>query len=268
YYESLPPLSKIYGVTCLLTTTAYYFGLYSHIDIALLYGLVLKRFQIWRLITNFIFLGPFSMGFAFRLWIIAKYGVMLEKGPFDKRTADYVWMLIFGAFSLLAMSIVPFLWSPFMGGSLVFMIVYIWGREFPNAQINVYGLVTLKGFYLPWAMLAFDLLVGNSLKEDMLGITAGHLYYFLTVLYPLSGGKYIFKTPLWVHKLVAFWGKGTQFNAPVRRDPSANVAFRGRSYRLSGATQRTSASANAPQQPNTAGGGAPLTGRGYRLGSR
>ena len=31
----------------------------------------------------------------------AKYGVSLERGPFDKRTADYVWMFIFGAFSLL-----------------------------------------------------------------------------------------------------------------------------------------------------------------------
>ena len=31
----------------------------------------------------------------------ANYGVSLERGPFDKRTADFVWMLIFGAFSLL-----------------------------------------------------------------------------------------------------------------------------------------------------------------------
>lgn len=31
----------------------------------------------------------------------AKYGVSLERGPFDKRTADYVWMLFFGALSLL-----------------------------------------------------------------------------------------------------------------------------------------------------------------------
>ena len=31
----------------------------------------------------------------------ARYGVALERGPFDKRTADYVWMLLFGALSLL-----------------------------------------------------------------------------------------------------------------------------------------------------------------------
>ena len=31
----------------------------------------------------------------------ARYGVMLEKGAFDKRTADFLWMMIFGAISLL-----------------------------------------------------------------------------------------------------------------------------------------------------------------------
>jgi len=26
----------------------------------------------------------------------------------------------------------------------VFMLLYVWSREFPNAQINIYGLVSLK----------------------------------------------------------------------------------------------------------------------------
>ena len=31
----------------------------------------------------------------------ARYGVQLEKGTFEKRTADFLWMMIFGAVSLL-----------------------------------------------------------------------------------------------------------------------------------------------------------------------
>ncbi|KAK9292318.1 hypothetical protein L1049_020284 [Liquidambar formosana] len=141
-------------------------------------------------------------------------------------------------------------------------------REFPNERISIYGLVSLKGFYLPWAMLGLNLLFGNPLKPDILGIVAGHLHYFLTVLYPLSGGKYVFKTPLWVHKVVAFWGEGSQFNTPVQRDPSAGITFRGRSYRLNGTQTSTPAQAQTntsqQQQPNPAAGG-PFTGRSYRL---
>ncbi|KAK9292884.1 hypothetical protein L1049_020865 [Liquidambar formosana] len=236
-------------MACLMFTSALYLQLYSTEWIHLSYGLVFKRFQIWRLITNFFFLGQFSFPFAMNLFIILKYGVSLERGPFDKRTADYVWMLIFGALSLLVMAAVPFLYTPFMGTSLVFMIVYVWGREFANERINSI-----------WPGLT----EGLPLKPCILGMVVGHLYYFLTVLYPLSGGKYAFKTPLWVHKVVAFWGEGTQFNAPVQRDPFAGVSFRGRSYRLNGSTRTSTRTNTSEQQPNPAAGD-PFRGRSYRL---
>ncbi|KAK2439795.1 derlin-1.1 [Trifolium repens] len=146
------------------------------------------------------------------------------------------------------MAAVPDLWSPYNGISLVSMIVYVWSREFPNEIINIYDLVSLKSFYLPWAMLALDLLFGNPIMADILGIVAGHLYYFLTVLHPLAGGNFKFKTPLLVHKLVAYWGEGTQMNSPVQLElyleeeatvlvveaekQEDGIAFRGRSYRL------------------------------------
>lgn len=134
------------------------------------------------------------------------------------------------------LSLIPFLRSGFLGISLVFMLLYVWSREFPNAQISIYGLVTLKvlwpgfirrlligysctemsvgvglihgifipilwfqAFYLPWAMLALDVIFGSPITPDLLGIIAGHLYYFLTVLHPLAGGRNILKTPMWVY---------------------------------------------------------------------
>lgn len=57
----------------------------------------------------------------------------------------------------------------------------------------------IQGFYLPWAFLGLDLIFGDPLKPDILGMVAGHLYYFLTVLHPLAGGKLMLKTPLWVY---------------------------------------------------------------------
>ncbi|XP_022730381.1 derlin-1-like [Durio zibethinus] len=238
FYNSLPPISKFYGTACLLATTAFHLGLYDVNHIALIYKYVFKYFQVWRLITNFFFLGKFSINFGIRLLMIARYGVQLEKGPFERRTADFLWMMIFGAFSLLVLSAIPIFWTPFLGISLVFMLLYVWSREFPNAQINIYGLVTLKAFYLPWAMLALDVIFGAPLVPDLLGIIAGHLYYFLTVLHPLATGKVILKTPLWVHKLVERWRIGApaqpSSRAAAQPDRSTGVAFSGRSYRLNG----------------------------------
>ncbi|KAM0945719.1 putative derlin, Rhomboid-like superfamily [Dioscorea sansibarensis] len=233
YYNSLPPVSKAYGTLCLLTTAAVQLGLLDASFIALYYPWVFHRFQVWRLFTNFFFLGKFSINFGIRLLMIARYGVQLERSAFDKRTADYLWMMIFGALSLLALSAIPLLQSAFLGISLVFMLLYLWSREFPTAQINIYGLVTLKAFYLPWAMLALDVIFGSPILPDLMGIIAGHLYYFLTVLYPLSTGRNILKTPIWVHRIVARWQVGAQINSPVQPGNSySSGAFRGRSYRL------------------------------------
>ncbi|XP_043721847.1 derlin-1 isoform X2 [Telopea speciosissima] len=199
FYNSLPPITKAYGTLCLLATTAYQIGLYNPVYFALDYRLVFLRFQVWRLFTNFFFLGNFSINFGIRLLMIIRYGVQLENGPFERRTADFLWMMVFGGLSLLVLTAIPLLRSYFLGVSLVFMLLYVWSREFPNAQINIYGLVTLKAFYLPWTMLALDVIFGSPLAPDLLGIIAGHLYYFLTVLHPLAGGKNILKTPLWVY---------------------------------------------------------------------
>ncbi|ERN15185.1 derlin-1.2 isoform X1 [Amborella trichopoda] len=232
FYRSLPPVSKAYGTICLLTTTAVQLGLIDLDYIVLIPNRVFRNFQIWRLITNFFFLGNFSINFGIRLLMIARYGVQLERGPFDRRTADFLWMMLFGSFSLLILSLIPPLNSLCLGISSVFMLVYVWSREFPNAQINIYGLVQLRAFYLPWAILVLDVIFGSPLLPDLMGIVAGHLYYFLAVLHPLAGGRNILKTPVWVHKLArSLWVLGPQVNAPAEQSPTTG-AFRGRSYRL------------------------------------
>lgn len=237
YYESLPPISKAFGTLCFVFTTVYQLGLYDPKSIALVYQPVFKNFQVWRLFTNFFFLGPFSINFGIRLLMIARYGVQLEKGPFERRTADFLWMMIFGALSLLLLSAIPIFWNPFLGISMVFMLLYVWSREFPNTQINLYGLVSLKAFYLPWAMLGLDVIFGSPIMPDLLGIIAGHLYYFLTVLHPLATGKYLLKTPNWVQKLVRKYRIGApppSARAQPDTTTSTGGAFRGRSYRLNG----------------------------------
>ncbi|CAI0628550.1 unnamed protein product, partial [Linum tenue] len=239
YYHSLPPITKAYGTVCLAVTTVCSLKLLHPAYIALIYEDVFYRFQVWRLFTSFFFLGNFSINFGIRLLMIARYGVQLEQATFDRRTADFLWMMIFGGLTLLGLSAIPFLWNPFLGISLVFMLLYVWSREFPNAQINIYGLLNIKAFYLPWTMLALDVIFGSPILPDLLGIIAGHFYYFLTVLHPLSTGKTYLKTPRWVQKLVRRYKIGAP--APVNsraaaqpeQQPGTGSAFRGRSYRLS-----------------------------------
>lgn len=43
-----------------------------------------------------------------------------------------------------------------------------------------------EGLYLPWALIAFTVLVGGNPIMDIFGVIAGHLYYFLLEVLPLQ----------------------------------------------------------------------------------
>lgn len=312
WYQSLPPVCKAWGTACVLCTVGVQLKLINPYDIYLDYPMVFKKFQIWRLVTNFCFLGPFSFPFVIRVMMMcvavegamvppatprrhrrsrrrtvrrrsdvvfaakhisyahpsvviflslvrergvisclppltpsalplllpslllsassARYGVFLEKQTFDGRTADFVWMVMLGMFTLLPLPlVVPSISLPFCSASLVFMLVYLWSRENPNANTSIMGMIQLKAFYLPWGMMGMTALMGGSVLPDFLGIVAGHLYYFLTVLQPRAGGPTLIFTPQWVQAL-CFHLFGAR--ATVSATPQAPRVFGGRGRRL------------------------------------
>ena len=82
-------------------------------------------------------------------------------------------MLMLGVFVLLPLPlIVPSLGLPFFASSLVFMLLYLWSRENPNANTSIMGLVTLKAFCLPWGMMGATAMMGGSIVPDLLGVVA------------------------------------------------------------------------------------------------
>ena len=112
----------------------------------------------------------------------------MEEGRFRGRKADFVWMLIFGIAVMLTLAVCVNMFSKirFLGHSLSFMMVYVWGRDIENADVRMLflGLFPFHAPYLPWVYLLFSAIIGNPLETDLLGIVVGHLYFFLDVIYP------------------------------------------------------------------------------------
>ena len=52
--------------------------------------------QLWRLFTPFLYFGTFSFNFLFNMIFTYRYCRMLEEGSFRGRTADFVFMFLFG----------------------------------------------------------------------------------------------------------------------------------------------------------------------------
>lgn len=57
----------------------------------------------------------------------------------------------------------------FLGQAFTIMLVYVWCRRNPYVGMNFFGILDFRAPYLPWVLLAFSVLLGNSIIVDLIG---------------------------------------------------------------------------------------------------
>jgi hypothetical protein len=78
WFYSLPPITRSLFVGVLGTTCGCSFGMIDPMSLALMWPLIIKKFEIWRLAGNFIFFGPFSFPFLIQLYLLVQYSSRYE----------------------------------------------------------------------------------------------------------------------------------------------------------------------------------------------
>jgi Derlin-2/3 len=200
-YMLMPAVTRAYTTACVLTTLAVQLDIISPFQLYFNHILIFNRYQLWRLVTTFLFFGTVGFNFFFNMIFTYRYCRMLEEGSFRGRTADFFYMFLFGGFLMIIMGF--FVSLPFLGQAFTIMLVYVWSRRNPYVRMNFFGLMNFQAPYLPWVLLAFSLLLGNSVIVDFIGIAVGHVYYFLEDVFPTQrGGFRILKTPAILKYLV------------------------------------------------------------------
>ena len=68
--------------------------------------------------------------------------------------------------------------------------------------MNFFGLLNFQAPYLPYVLLAFSVILGNAIYIDIVGIGAGHVYWFLEDVFPNQpNGRKLLKTPQFLRNL-------------------------------------------------------------------
>mmetsp|Transcript_38957 Transcript_38957/g.154159 ORF Transcript_38957/g.154159 Transcript_38957/m.154159 type:complete len:254 (-) Transcript_38957:3993-4754(-) len=223
WFRLMPPVTRSYVALSVITTGMCALDMISPLKLYLNWTQILEG-QVWRLLTNFFFFGKFGLDFLFHMFFLYRYCKLLEINSFRGKTADFLYMLIFGSTLLLAVSrLTPGVL--FLGPSLTFMMVYVWGRRNERMAMNFLGLFNFRAPYLPWVLLLFSLILGSNnssqdhAKADILGVIAGHFYYFLYDIYPIiTGGKRILWTPRILSWLVGNNDEASAVAAAVEDD--------------------------------------------------
>lgn len=197
WYFEIPLVTRIYLTSSVLITAACSLELLSPFTLYFNWKLVFLKGQVWRLFTNFCFFGPIGLDFTFHMFFLVRYCRLLEEGSFRGRTADFLMMLLFGG-AIMCLVAPHINIPPFLGSPLAFMMVYVWGRRNEHVRMSFLGLFHFRAPFLPWTLLGFSVLLGNSPVIDLMGIVVGHLYFFCEDVYPSTRagrGRKILRTP-------------------------------------------------------------------------
>jgi len=99
---------------------------------------------------------------------------MLEESAAS--VAHFAWLMAYATISLL--TIAPLSNQAFLGTTLSSTLVYIWSRRNPDTRLSFLGLLTFKAPWLPWVLIAFNVVLhGHWPKDELCGIVVGHGKY-------------------------------------------------------------------------------------------
>ncbi|XP_044029699.1 derlin-2 isoform X2 [Siniperca chuatsi] len=159
-YLQIPVVTRAYTTACVLTTAAVQLEIITPFQLYFNPDLILRNYQVWRLITNFLFFGPVGFNFLFNMIFLYRYCRMLEEGSFRGRTADFVFMFLFGGLLMTVSDIWYFCESGVPGPSLHYHAgvcvesakpkrshEFLWSAEFPGTlpALGAYGILTSAG---------------------------------------------------------------------------------------------------------------------------
>ena len=203
FYFRIPPITRYYLTCVFITATiATYFKQLQIIIyyIFLDYELVFKNFQIWRLFTNILFVGGFSTSFLFFLIMIYMRFKEVEQNAIVLRVyAKFIMMLFYLLSFLTIINIFSYRIFGFKPGftlaqQLLLAFIYIDSKREPQKMINLYFLPIKNALY-PYALIVFNIVSGAGIYDNIIGIIAGNIYYFLTDVLPVQKNLNILKTP-------------------------------------------------------------------------
>ena len=194
--RNFPPITRTYLIISILANFLCFAQIVKPIHLFLNFELIIYHFNWWRLFSHAFFFGQIGLKAFFYIFFFSRYSKALESYSFQGKKEDYLYLLIFGN-SLMLLFKIFIAEAQFLGPGLTNMVVYLWGKKNAQQQINLINILHIRGSSLPFVLTLSSLLLKQkTLKLDLIGIIAGHFYYYLEEIYPrLNGGQKVLKTP-------------------------------------------------------------------------
>ncbi|CUA67960.1 Derlin-2 [Rhizoctonia solani] len=176
--RKIPPVTRFMVLSSAAVSLPVMMHILSGYKVVYTPGLVFGKAQIWRIWTSW-FLGPSGIPFIFDMLMLYRASNELEEVLFGGHSADYAWHLLVSGAAIMGLN-VPLRTLIFFR-PLLHLLVYRAARSNPEAQVSLFGLISIKNIYFPFVMLGMDLVSGGppALIQSLTGVIASHVWFML-----------------------------------------------------------------------------------------
>ncbi|PAA72699.1 hypothetical protein BOX15_Mlig003689g1 [Macrostomum lignano] len=204
WYWNVPRLSRYWFTGSVVLPLLGRIGLLSPYSMILVWEKLAYSFHIWRPITALLYypISP-QTGFHYliNLYFLYSYSTALESGQFAGNPAEYAFLLLFCWICLVALGCAVGLYL--LMDPMVLAVLYIWCQLNRDTIVQFWFGMQFKAMYLPWVLLAFNMIIQGGGFTELLGILVGHLYFFLAFKYPQDlGGRQLIGAPEFLYRLL------------------------------------------------------------------
>jgi len=177
--KKIPPVTRfLCGVTLVETGTTM-LEIVSVYRVLYAKELVFGHQEYWRIFTSF-FYGGKGFGFLFDLMMLYRNSNSLEGTHYSRRSHNYGWQVLLCSIAIFLVNI-PFS-AYFHHRQLLICLTYLTCAIEPEAVVSLFGLISMKQKYFPYALVAMPLLEGAGLMaaaQAFTGIFVGHIWFAL-----------------------------------------------------------------------------------------
>ncbi|WFD30987.1 hypothetical protein MSPP1_002014 [Malassezia sp. CBS 17886] len=176
--RALPPVTRALLIGEALVTLPCVVHLLAPYDVALLWPLVTRKWQLWRIGTSFLYGGD-GLPLLLNTFFFYRASSDLEAPQLLGDSADYAWALMLIGAAIVALN-VP-LRTPILFHPLLNALTYLWSVQVPNARVSIMGAVNVEAKYLPYVNLALDLVTGGPaiVVQSATGLVAAFLWNYV-----------------------------------------------------------------------------------------
>jgi len=219
WFRALPLVTRVWFGSSLLVTLCGNLQIINVRNLIFAWEPLKNNFEIWRLVTPFLYMGPFQFNTLISLYILMDYSKRYESSSGYNTgagggTADYVFALIFAAtFIFITYPFLTGYLAPIFGTNMTYFVLYIWSKRYPDVQVSLFGF-PIPALWLPFALLVLKVFMGAPFTDLIQGLVVGHLYYYLVDIVPLIYGKDFLHTPQF---LIDYFGIGAYTPQPSQQ---------------------------------------------------